>query len=279
MDNALSYNHVLHQKENIEMTTTSTYSADTTIMVSIITPLYNGEKFVRQTIDSVLAQTYSNWEMLIVDDGSTDNSAAIVREYTLLDSRIQLFQQQNQGSATARNNAIGHATGRYIAFLDADDLWDSNYLEEQMRFMSQKRAAIACTSCRRIDEHNQEVLRPFIVPEHITYSAMLKSCQLPCLSTIIDRQQLTNIAFNTELHSLRDDYVLWLTLIKQAGCAYGNPKVLTSYRLTTTAATANKWKVIKPQFLVYYRIEKLGIMRSLYYLCCWAYYGLKKYIN
>ena len=248
-----------------------------TPIVSIITPLYNGEKFIRQTIESVLAQTYPYWEMLIVDDGSRDNGANIVREYTIRDERILLYHQTNQGSASARNTAINKATGRYIAFLDADDLWDANFLEEQLHFISEHRAAISCASCRRIDENNQEILQPFIVPTHITYKDMLRSCYLPCLSTILDREQLENIAFNTKLHSLRDDYVLWLSLMKQTGCAYGNTKVLTSYRLTSTAATANKWKVIKPQFLVYYRIEKLGLIRSIYYLIHWAYYGLKKY--
>ena len=163
------------------------------------------------------------------------------------------------------------------AYLGFADLWDANFLEEQLYFILEHRAVISCASCRRIDENNQEILQPFIVPTHITYKDMLRSCHLPCLSTILDREQLKNITFNTHLHSLRDDYVLWLSLIKQTGCAYGNTKVLTSYRLTSTAATANKWKVIKPQFLVYYRIEKLGLIRSIYYLIHWAYYGLKKY--
>ena len=256
------------------MTTSKTYTQE---LVSIITPLYNGEKFIQQTIESVIAQTYSHWEMIIVNDGSTDNGANIVSEYVQVDKRIQLHHQANQGSATARNTAIDYAKGRYIAFLDADDLWDTDFLEKQLQFIAQNNAAISCASCRRIDENNQEVLVPFLVPTHITYKDMLRSCHLPCLSTILDRQQLINIAFNTKLHSLRDDYVLWLSLIKQVGCAYGNTQVLTSYRLTSTAATANKWKVIKPQFLVYYRIEKLGLLRSIYYLCHWAYYGLKKY--
>ena len=116
-------------------------------LVSIITPLYNGERFVRQTIESVLQQTYQHWEMIIVNDGSRDNSPAIVENYVKQDSRITLYHQANQGSASARNNAISRAKGRYIAFLDSDDLWDATFLEEQLRFMSETKAAIVCASC------------------------------------------------------------------------------------------------------------------------------------
>jgi hypothetical protein len=150
-------------------------------------------------------------------------------------------------------------------------------LEEQLRFMSETKAAIVCASCRRIDEDGVEVLSPFVVPYRVNYYDMLKSCSLPCLSTVLDRSQLRDIYFQEDLRSLRDDYVLWLKLMKQVDYAYGNPRVITSYRLSTTAATANKWKVVRPQFKVYLHIEKLGLLRSLYYLACWAYYGFKKY--
>lgn len=246
-------------------------------LVSIITPLYNGERFVKQTIESVLQQTYPNWEMIVVNDGSRDNGPSIVENYVKQDSRITLYHQVNQGSASARNNAINRAKGRYIAFLDSDDLWDATFLEEQLRFMQENDAAIACASCRRINEEGIEVLKPFVVPSRVNYYDMLKSCSLPCLSTVLDRSQLRDIYFQEDLRSLRDDYVLWLKLIKQVDYAYGNPKVITSYRLSATAATANKWKVVRPQFKVYRHIEKLGLLRSLYYLACWAYYGFKKY--
>ena len=103
--------------------------------VSVITPAYNASRLIRETIESVIAQTYTDWEMIIVDDGSKDNTAEIVRSYAEKDSRIILIQQQNGGSSSARNNGLRHATGRYIALLDADDLWDSNFLEEMIRFM------------------------------------------------------------------------------------------------------------------------------------------------
>ncbi|HCS87850.1 MAG TPA: teichuronic acid biosynthesis glycosyl transferase [Bacteroidales bacterium] len=246
-------------------------------LVSIVTPLYNGEKFVRQTIESVLAQTYPEWEMLIVNDGSKDRSEEIALEYARKDHRIHVFSQANGGSASARNHGIREAKGRYMVFLDADDYWDPTFLEDQLRFMNAKNASIVAASCRRVDENGKEVLRPLIVPNRMNYRDLLKTCSLPCLTTMIDRSTFRDVYFHEELRSLRDDYVLWLSLLKQTDYAYGNPKVLASYRLNLNGATANKRKMIKPQFLVYYRVEKLGLIRSLYYLAHWAVNGFLKY--
>lgn len=246
-------------------------------LVSIITPLYNGERFVRQTIESVLDQTYPRWEMIIVNDGSKDNSEQIALSYAAQNSRIRVFSQPNGGSASARNHGIREATGRYMVFLDADDYWDNTFLEEQLRFMQDKDAKIVCASCRRVNENGEEILRPLIVPAKVGYRDLLKTCSLPCLTTMIDRKELHDVYFHEELRSLRDDYVLWLSLIKQTDYALGNPKVLASYRLSSQAATANKRKMIRPQFLVYYRVEKLGFIRSVYYLAHWAVRGFLKY--
>lgn len=246
-------------------------------LVSIITPVYNGERFVVQTIESVLAQTYPHWEMLVVNDGSTDNSEAIVCRYVNQDSRIHYFYQSNKGSASARNHGLLEAKGRYVVFLDADDYWDSTFLEEQLQFMQEKKAQLITASCRRVDEQGKEVLRPWIVPARMNYYDTLKTCSLSCLTTMIDRKNLHDVYFHEELHSLRDDYVLWLSILKQIDYAYGNARVLASYRLNAQGATARKYKVIIPQFLVYYRIEKLGLCRSIYYLMHWAMNGYLKY--
>lgn len=246
-------------------------------LVSIVTPLYNGERFVGQTIESVLRQTYAEWELIIVNDGSKDSSEQIARAYAEKDSRIRVFSQPNGGSASARNHGIREARGKYMVFLDADDYWDNSFLEEQLRFMHERQAVIAAASCRRVNENGQEVLQPLIVPAKMNYRDILKTCSLPCLTTMIDRTAFQGVCFREELHSLRDDYVLWLSLLKQTDYAYGNPKVLASYRLNAAGATANKWKMIRPQFLVYYRVEKLGWIRSLYYLAHWAMNGYRKY--
>ncbi|ATA68508.1 teichuronic acid biosynthesis glycosyl transferase [Capnocytophaga cynodegmi] len=246
-------------------------------LVSIITPMYNASKYVEQTIDSVLSQTYTQWEMLIVDDGSKDNSSEIVEQYADKDNRIKLIRQNNVGSAAARNNALSKAQGRYICFLDSDDLLEPSFFEKQMTFLKQKKAGLVFASYKRIDENGNEKLNPFIVPDEVTYRSLLKTCPISCLTSIYDKKIVGEQFFKEELKSLRDDYVYWLEMLKKIKIAYGNKEVLASYRVFTSSTTGNKKKVIKPQFLVYYKIEKLGLFKSLYYLTHWAFNGFFKY--
>lgn len=246
-------------------------------LVSIITPLYNGERFVAQTIESVLAQTYPHWEMLVVNDGSKDKGADIVRQYAAKDKRIKLYEQPNGGCASARNHGLREAQGHYYCFLDSDDYWDPTFLEDQLRFMKEHDAAIVTCSVRRVDENGKEILQPQMVPERMDYYDILKSCNLPCLATMIDASRLHDIRFREELRNLRDDYALWLSLMKQTDYAYGNQQVLANYRISANQVTGNKRKVIIPQFMVNYKVEKLGFFRSLYYLAHWAWNGYRKY--
>lgn len=246
-------------------------------LVSIIMPLYNGEKFIKITLESVLKQTYKNWELLITNDGSKDNSPKIAEKYAEKDERIKLFNQINKGSAAARNNSLREAKGKYIVFLDSDDIWENNFLEEQIKFLKEKNASLVFSSYRRINEEGKKILEPFIVPEKISYKDLLRTCSLTCLTSIYDREKTGIIYFNEELKSLRDDYVMWLTMLKKIDFAYGNKKVLASYRIFSNSTTGKKFKVLKPQFLVYYKIEKLGLIRSLYYFINWIFISLRKY--
>ena len=246
-------------------------------LVSIITPLYNGERFISQTIDCVLSQTYKNWEMIIINDGSKDKSAEIVADYTKKDSRIKLFTQTNGGSASARNNGIRRAEGQYIAMLDADDLWENFFLESQIALMKEKNALLVYGSHKRIDENNNECLKPFIVPPKVTYKDILKTCSISCLTSVYDISKFGKIYLNEELKSLRDDHLLWLDILKKTKVAYGNQKLIASYRILGHSVSRNKKKVIYPQFRIYYEYEKLGLIRSLYYLVSWAYNGYMKY--
>lgn len=245
--------------------------------VSIITPLYNGERFVAKTIESVLAQTYRDWEMIVVNDGSKDNGPAIVEEYCRKDSRIQLFSQPNGGSASARNNGIRRATGRYIALLDADDVWMPFFLESQLALMSEKDAVLVYGSHKRIDENDKEILRPFIVPERVTYKDMLKTCSISCLTGLYDTKPYGKVYLRENFKSLRDDYIFWLEIIKKCGVAYGNQRIVGAYRILGQSTSRNKKKVIRPQFRVYREVEGLGLVKSLYYLACWALAGYDKY--
>lgn len=125
-------------------------------LVSIIMPLYNGEKFIEITLESVLKQTYKNWELLITNDGSKDNSPKIAEKYAEKDERIKLFNQINKGSAAARNNSLREAKGKYIVFLDSDDIWENNFLEEQIKFLKEKNASLVFSSYRRINEEGKK---------------------------------------------------------------------------------------------------------------------------
>src|SRR5574344_319417 len=246
-------------------------------LVSIITPLYNGECFVAQTIESVLAQTYPHWEMIIINDGSKDNSEAIVQKYTEQDARIQLISQPNAGSAAARNNGIRRATGRYIALLDADDLWEPFFLDSQLNLMHTNNAYLVYGSHKRIDEAGNVCLQPFIVPEQIGSKDLLKTCSITCLTGLYDASKFGKVYLNEQFRSLRDDYIYWLEIIKKVGVAYGNQQIIGSYRILGTSVSRNKKKVIVPQFKVYYKCEKLGLFQSLYYLTHWAINGYFKY--
>lgn len=249
-------------------------------LVSIITPMYKGAAFVGETIQSVLAQSYRDWEMIIVDDCSPDGGAGImeVKKYTN-DSRIKLIEsKQNRGSSGARNIALKEAKGRYIAFLDSDDIWHPEFLEKQMAFLHKKEAPLVFSSYRRIDENTkEELLKPFLVPEKVNYKSLLKTCPIFPSTAIYDTSKTPKIFFNEDLGSMRDDYVYWLKMFKDISYGYGNPEILVDYRMRKSSVTGNKSKVIKPQWNVLYKVEKLGLIPSAYYLLCWAFISYFKY--
>jgi glycosyltransferase involved in cell wall biosynthesis len=245
--------------------------------VSIVTPVYNGEQFISETIESVLAQTYTDWEMLIINDGSTDKSEEIALSYAAKDPRIQVFSQQNAGSAAARNNGIRRAKGRYIALLDADDLWEPLFLRRQLDLMEEKKCQLVYGAHKRINDKGKEILQPFIPPKQLHYKDLLKTCSISCLTGLYDTYPYGKVYLHEEFHSLRDDYIYWLTILRKTGVAYGNQGIVGSYRMLSNSLTANKFKMIRPQYRVYREIEKLGVIRSCYYLFNWAVRGLLKY--
>lgn len=246
-------------------------------LVSIITPVYNGEKYISETIDSVLQQTYPDWEMIVVDDGSKDNSATIVRQYAEKESRITLLQQPNGGSASARNNGIRHANGQYIALLDSDDLWDQNFLRSQLDLMKDKNAIVVHGSYKRINEKSEEVLRAWKAQKEVTHKQMQVTNHIACLTGLYDTSKYGKIYLKEELRSIRDDYAYWLDIVKLAGKSYGNQDVLASYRVISSSTTGKKKKLIKAQFLFYYHYQKLGLFKSTLYTIYWGILGILKF--
>lgn len=247
------------------------------ILVSIVTPMYNGEKYIARTIESVLQQTYSNWEMIIVDDGSKDTGAGIVADYVKKDSRIQLIRKNNGGSASARNAGLKATKGRYICFLDSDDLWLPEMLERQAKLLRDKPVGLVYASYRKIDQYGKEIYRPVIVPDRVCYTDLLKTNSISCLTAMFDRTIVGVPLFDESLKSMRDDLAYWLKILEKEKYAYGNPNILGEYRVYSTSTTGNKKKLIKPTFLFYYKYLDLGIIRSSYYTLMWGINGLKKY--
>jgi teichuronic acid biosynthesis glycosyltransferase TuaG len=248
-------------------------------LVSVVMPIYNSEKYLGQAIDSVLSQSHRNWELHLVDDCSADSSPEIVKAYSRKDSRILPGSTGvNSGAAVARNIGIEQAKGRYLSFLDSDDVWDSAFLEHQLQFMKLRNARVVFCSYKRMDESlTREVKRIFVAPDLVTYKDTLKTCSLNALTTVIDTNGLGVIRM-PERAALREDFAYFLSLLREVGCAYGNKEVLAAYRMRDGSISSNKRRIMKYQWNVYRRIENIGVAKSLYLLGCWMLHGVGKYI-
>lgn len=245
--------------------------------VSIITPCYNGAKYIKETMDSVISQTYTDWEMLIIDDGSTDESANIVKKYSENDKRIKLIQQKNAGSAAARNNGIKKAEGQYIALLDADDIWHKDFLEKQIEFMKLKNTVCVFCSYNRIDENSKTILRPTYAKSKITTKDMKVMNYIGCLSGVYDSSKYGKIYLREELKSIRDDYAYWFDVVALEDKAYGNPKILADYRVLDNSTTGNKKKLIKKQYQFYRNYLKENLFEAGINVIRWGIAGVKKF--
>jgi len=245
--------------------------------VSIITPSYNAEKFIADTIESVLAQTYRQWEMIIIDDNSTDNTTHIIEAYIEKDPRITLIRLHTQhGPAKARNKGIESANGRYISFLDSDDTWVPEKLEKQLDFMQEHHLAFSYASYFLMDEESKPTGK-FIIPETISYHSMLKTCSVGCLTAIYDTQKLGKRYMEAKNLRKGEDYVLWLDIMKEIKSTKGLVEPLAHYRIQSTSLSSNKLNAAKAQWHVYRHFEKLNFFQSTYYLINYAYYGFFKY--
>ncbi len=230
--------------------------------VSIITPLYNGAGFIGQTIRSVMSQTYTDWEMIIVDDCSRDQPEKIILPYVGRDQRIRLIRlNQNQGAAAARNHAFDLASGDFIAFLDGDDIWKPEKLAFQIGWMKQNDRAFSFTSYEIIKHDGSPAGKIIHAPEKIDYRHYLRNTVIGCLTVVIDRRKTG--PFKMPLIGTSHDMALWLDMMKRGIDAYGIDEVLASYRLVSTSNTANKFKAAKGVWHVYRAVEKLAIFPSL----------------
>lgn len=245
-------------------------------LVSIITPAYNAAAYIAETIESVLAQTYTNWEMLIVNDCSKDNTVEIVQSYAAKDKRIKLINlKQNSGAAVARNTAIQNAKGRYIAFLDSDDLWKKDKLQKQIEFMQQNDYAFTFTSYEHFKETQENIQNQVQIPKSLNYKQALKGNKIGCLTVMLDRRQIQSIHFTTQKH---EDYILWLNILKQGITAYGIQESLALYRTgNSKSVSGNKLKSAMWTWKVYRESQRLSFIKSMYYFWFYVVNGLKKH--
>lgn len=244
-------------------------------LVSIITPMYNSEKFIESTIKSVIEQTYQDWEMIIVDDCSTDNSPDIVKSYVEQDERIKYIRNKsNLGVSSARNLALENANGQFLAFLDSDDIWTSTKLETQINFMIQNDYVITFTSYELMDENNKPLNKVISVPRDVDYHRLLKGNVLGCLTVVIDKSKLD---FDIRMSGVRhEDYVLWLSILKKGHTAHGINEVLALYRKSSNSLSSNKIKAAKWTWNIYRNVEKIPLPKAIYYFINYGINGIKK---
>ena len=242
--------------------------------VSIITPCYNAEKYIAETIQSVLDQTFTDWELLITDDHSSDHSVSLIKQYA--DPRIRLFSTpENAGAGAARNVSLENAKGQYIAFIDSDDVWESNYLEEMIGFLESKNEALVYCNYARCDENLKPVLEDFKADIPVTFNNILKTCRLFVSASIYDSSKSGVIYFPKG--SKREDHVMWLNLLKKIPDGKPLAKTLVKYRMREGSVSRKKTDIMKDQYLVYRDYMGFSFLKSWYYTANWAFNGFLKY--
>lgn len=230
-------------------------------LVSIIMPAYNSEEFILESILSIQKQTYTRWELILVDDCSTDKTVDIVK--SINDSRIKVINlNENSGAAVARNEGIKKARGEFIAFLDSDDLWTENKLENQISFMKQNNYNFSCTEYAEMNEDG-EVNSIISVKDKLDYNGLLKYC--PGNSTVMYNAKKIGKFYAPEIKR-RNDFALWLKVIKKANYIYGLHEVNSIYRVRSESLSSKKLRLIKYQWEVLYKLENLSFFKSLYLL-------------
>ena len=246
-------------------------------LVSIITPSFNSSKFVQECVNSVVSQTYTNWELLIVDDFSQDNSKELLLNLKKKDERIKVtFLDKNIGAAEARNIAIQQAKGKYIAFLDSDDYWEKEKLANQIEFMKSNDVAFSFSSYIPISEDGKVSYSPILSIERIGYHDYLKNTIIGCLTVVIDREKTGD--FEMPIIKSSHDMALWLLIMKRGFDAYGLNESLAKYRIVSTSNTANKWRAAKDVWMVYRQFEKLSFFYSIWCFLNYAFNAIIKRI-
>lgn len=248
--------------------------------VSIIVPVYNAEKYIVETMEHVAAQTYEDWELLLVVDGCGDDCARVIREYqkTTGEKRLRLMvNEENMGAARSRNRGLLAARGRYIAYVDADDLWRPEKLERQLQYMREKQAAFVFTGYEFADEEGAGTGRVVHVPSRLTYREALKNTTIFTSTVMFDTQRIPREMLEMpEIKS--EDTALWWKVLREGHTAWGLDQNLVLYRRPRQSLSSNKLEAVRRIWNLYRRAEGLSVPYSLYNFCFWAWRAVMRRI-
>ncbi len=247
-------------------------------LVSIIVPVYNVEGFISETMESVVKQTYPCWELLLVEDGSSDGTAAVIEEYVSQrkEERIRLIRQpSNMGAARARNRGLQEARGRYIAYLDADDLWMPRKLELQLAFMESRGAAFAFTGYEFADENARGTGKVVRVPQTLSYRQALSNTTIFTTTVMFDTEKISRELLEMPVIK-SEDTALWWKVLRNGYTAWGLDENLALYRRAGKTLSSNKLEAIRRIWKLYRDAEGLGVLRSAWHFCFWAVRAVKR---
>lgn len=247
-------------------------------LVSIITPCYNNAEVISDTIKSVLNQTYKIWELLIVDDCSSDESKKIIEYYCSLDNRIRYFRTDNQSGSPSlpRNIGIEHANGEIIAFLDSDDCWMPNKLERQLKFLDEKKLQFIFSDYEKMTVDGIRNNRFIHMPEKCGFWDILETCSIPCLTVMMKKDIIGDTRFK---NIPKEDYDFWMEILKRGITAYNQGEVLALYREQPNSRSADKITMIKSQWFVLRKVQGVKRPLAFYFMMKYLFHGFLKYIK
>ena len=247
-------------------------------LVSIIIPVYNSERFLKDTIKTIKDQTYTNWEAIFVDDCSKDNSLERLEKLSKEDKRVKVLKNEiNKGAAITRNKGIDNAKGRFICFLDADDLWDKNKIQKQVEFMKEKNCAFSFTGYEFANAEGIPNGKKVYIPEKMNYKQALKNTTISTITVMFDITKLNKKEiYMPNVQS--EDTATWWKILKKTEYALGLNEILSYYRRGINSHSSNKFKAIKQTWNLYRKVEKLNVFQSIYYFFCYAINAIKRRI-
>ncbi|WP_346937783.1 glycosyltransferase family 2 protein [uncultured Clostridium sp.] len=246
-------------------------------LISIIMPAYNCEKYIEDAINSVIAQTYNSWEIIVIDDGSRDNTISIIEDLSNKDYRIRFYKnEKNLGVSETRNKGISFAKGEWIAFLDSDDMWEDSKLEKQILLSNKVGAEFVFTGSSFINESGANYKGILKVPEKVNYKELRTHNIISCSSVLVKKKFFKDIRM--EKDDMHEDYAVWLRVLRTGVCAYAINEPLLVYRISPNSKSGKKIKTIKMTYKVF-RFIGMNPASSTYFMCRHIMGSIKKYKN